>query len=339
MRRATGSIERDVLSEVLQVVHFRSTILCRSELTAPWGFSVVGRDFASFHIVLQGRCCLEVQSIDGLTWLSGGDLVILPHRSAHTVRDSPTSRASRLEHLVRDGQTDYRGILRAGGSGPKTVLVCGGFNFEEPATNPLLIALPPIIHIRGRRRGIDAWLRTTFGFLARESRASRPGAETVITRLADILFIEAIREYFSSPEAEKLGLAVALKDSRLGAALASIHRFPGTDWDVKTLARQAAMSRTAFATRFAELVGEPPLRYVARCRMNRAISLLTASDATIRQIAECVGYDSELGFSRAFKRFVGTSPAAYRRGRGMLRGRLTRPRERRGSQRKQGRDS
>ena len=105
---------------------------------------------------------------------------------------------------------------------------------------------------------------------------------------------------------------MALRDPRVGVALASIHRYPETDWNLETLAKRAAMSRTAFATRFAELVGEPPLHRVARCRMNRAMALLTTSDSTTGEIAARVGYDSELGFSRAFKRFVGTSPAAHR---------------------------
>lgn len=314
MRSEKAPIQRDTLSEVLQAARFRSTVLCRSELMAPWGFSVIGRDYAGFHIVLRGKCCLEVDSVGGRTWLSEGDLVILPHGNAHVVRDSPTSPATRLEDLIVGGKTDRRGIIRVGGRGPKTVLVCGGFRFEERAANPLLAALPPVIHLRGHRPGVEAWLRTTFDFLARESDAYRPGADSVITRLADILFIEAIRGYFASPEAEKLGLAVALRDPRIGAALASIHYNPETDWDVKTLARHAGMSRTAFAIQFAKLIGEPPLRYVANCRMSKAAALLRASSATIPQIAERVGYNTEVGFSRAFKRSFGATPAAYRRG-------------------------
>jgi AraC-like DNA-binding protein len=313
VRSAKALIQRDTFSEILQSVRFRSTVLCRSELMAPWGFSVIGRDFASFHIVLRGKCCLEVDSISGRTWLCDGDLVILPHGNAHVVRDSPTSPATRLEDLVADGTTDHRGIVQAGGRGPKTLLVCGGFHFEERASNPLLAALPPMIHLRGRRPGVEAWLRTTLDFLARESDAYRPGADAVIARLADILFIEAIRGYFASPEAEKLGLAVALRDPPIGAALASIHQHPETDWDVEALARQAKMSRTAFAIQFAKLVGEPPLRYVTSYRMNKAAALLRASSATIPQIAERVGYNTEVGFSRAFKRFLGATPAAYRR--------------------------
>jgi AraC-like DNA-binding protein len=239
--------------------------------------------------------------------------VILLHGNAHVVRVSHTSPATQQENLIADGTTDHRGILRAGGRGAKTILVCGGFHFEERATNPLLAALPPVIHLRGRRPGVEAWLRATFDFLARESDTYRPGADSVITRLADILFIEAIRGYIASPEAEKVGLAVALRDPKVAAALASIHQHPETDWDVKMLARQAEMSRTAFAIQFAKLIGEPPLRYITRCRMDKAAGLLRSSSATIAQIADRVGYKTEVGFSRAFKRSLGATPAAYRR--------------------------
>jgi len=314
MRSVTAGVQRDPLSDILQAARFRSTILCRSELAAPWGFSVVRRDYATFHVVLRGRCYLEVDSVSVRTWLSAGDLVVLPHGNAHAVRDAPGSRVTQLEDLVANGKTDDRGVVRAGGRGPTTVLICGGFRFEERTSNPLLAALPPVIHLRGSTSSVDAWLRMTFDFLARESLAYRPGGESVITRLADILFIEAIRGYFASPEAEKAGLAVALKDSRIGAALASIHDRPEADWDIKTLARQAGMSRTAFAIRFARFVGEPPLRYVLRCRMNKAADLLRTSTATISQTGERVGYNTESSFSRAFKRVFGATPAAYRRG-------------------------
>ncbi|HJZ86601.1 MAG TPA: AraC family transcriptional regulator [Polyangia bacterium] len=313
VRNLGGSIRRDFLGEVLQSVRFRSTVLCRAELSAPWGFTVPRRDSAGFHIVLSGRCCLEAETVSGRLWLARGDLVILPHGSAHTVRDAPGSVAPQLEDMVARSQTEPGGRLHAGGGGVRTVLVCGGLDFEERATNPLLLALPPLIHLRGRRPSVEGWLNMTFDFLERESRARRPGADAVITRLADVLFIEAVRSYFASAEAGRRGLAAALRDPRVGTALRSIHRRPEAEWEVGTLARQAGMSRTTFATRFAALVGEPPLHYVTRCRMDKAVALLRGTTATTAEIAERVGYQSERGFARAFKRFVGAAPSSYRR--------------------------
>jgi AraC-like DNA-binding protein len=313
MRNLSNAIAHDVLSDVLASVRFRSTIMCRSELTAPWGFAVLGRDFATFHVVLEGGGFVEVDGVEGRIRLSEGDLVILPHGSAHVVRDSPSSPATRLEELIAGGSLDVRGTLRSGGRGARSVLVCGGFYFEDRNTNPLLSSLPRIIHLRGRSRGVAGWVKLTLDFLRSESDDARPGGDAVITRLADILFIEALRDYSLSREAQESGFAVALRDPRIGRSLALLHRRPQAAWDLARLAKEAGMSRTAFATRFHELVGEPPLKYATRCRMDRAAGLLRASDTPIAQVAERVGYDTEIGFGRAFKRHTGISPAAYRR--------------------------
>jgi AraC-like DNA-binding protein len=172
--------------------------------------------------------------------------------------------------------------------------------------------LPPIIHLQGRNHGVDTWLRRTLTFLSEEAEAGRPGAEIAVTRLADLLFIEVLRTYFSAPGAQRLGLAAALRDPRIGGAILSIQRRPEGRWEVGSLARQVAMSRTAFATRFKALVGESPLSYVARCRMSKATRLLRSSDATIAEVAARAGYVSEASFCRAFKRWLGTSPTVFR---------------------------
>jgi AraC-like DNA-binding protein len=314
MHNISETIARDVLSDVLAPVRFRSsTIICRSEMRAPWGFAVLGRDFATFHVVLRGGGLVEVDGVDKQIDLSEGDLVILPQGSPHVVRDSPSSPATRLEELIAGGSVDERGMLHKGGSGPLSVLVCGGFYFEDRATNPLLSSLPRVIHLRGRSRGVASWVRVALEFLRRESNAGRPGADAVITRLADILFIEALREHASSPEARESGFAVALRDPRIGRSLARLHSRPQADWNLERLAKEAGMSRTAFSVRFRELVGESPLKYTTRCRMDRAAGLLRSTGASVAQVAERVGYDSEIGFGRAFMRYAGVSPAAYRR--------------------------
>ena len=313
MHSLSRAIERDVLSDLLASVRFRSSIICRSELSAPWGFAVLGRDFATFHIVLEGGGFIDVDGVEERVRLSEGDLVILPLGSPHAVRDSPSTPATRLEKLIADGSMDVRGTLRTGGGGARSILVCGGFYFEDRATNPLLASLPRLIHVRGSSRGVATWVRMTFDFLRRESDAGRPGANAVITRLADILFIEALRAHSATPEAKESGFVVALRDPRIGRSLALLHRRLHVDWDVARLAKEAGMSRTAFSVRFHELVGEPPLKYATRWRMDRAAGLLRTTDAPIARVAERVGYDSEAGFGRAFKRHTGLSPAAFRR--------------------------
>jgi AraC-like DNA-binding protein/mannose-6-phosphate isomerase-like protein (cupin superfamily) len=288
-QRFPAPVEHEFVSEVLQVARFGGAFICREELAAPWGFEMGGRDFGNFYVLLNGEACLEVGSGCQPIWLSPGDLVVLPRGNHHAMRDSPRSKDS------------------------KTVLLFGGFHFEDRSVNPLLSILPDVIHLEGRRRGVDAWVLWVIDFLKRESAAGLPGAEVVITRLADFLFIEALRAYFELPDSDKSGLSLALRDPRIGSALAFLNRHPESDWSLATLSRQAGMSRTSFATRFAELVGEPPMRYLMRCRVNKAAKLLRDGRASVQQVAERVGYDSELGFSRAFKRLVGSSPAEYRR--------------------------
>jgi len=291
-QRLPAPVEHEFVREVLQFVRFGGAFICREEIAGPWSFEMGGRDFGNFYILLNGEACLEVGSGCQPIWLSAGDLVVLPRGNQHAMRDSPRSK---------------------GGNGEKTLLLFGGFQFEDRSANPLLSILPDVIHLQGRRRGVDAWVLWVLDFLKRESAAGLPGAEVVITRLADFLFIEALRAYFELPNSDKSGLSVALRDPRIGSALAFLNRHPESDWSLATLSRQAGMSRTSFATRFAELVGEPPMRYLMRCRVNKAAKLLRDGRASVQQVAERVGYDSELGFSRAFKRLVGSSPAEYRR--------------------------
>jgi len=310
MGDATGPLARDLLSELLRSVGFSSTVLCRSELTAPWGFEVKARGFGAFHIVLQGTCCLEVDGVAEQVWLGGGDLVILPRGSAHIVRDAPSSPTVALDRLALGA--DENGFLRAGGDGPRTELLCGGLRFDDRAINPMLTALPRVVRLSALSGSLGGWVRSIFGFLASESTGPRAGREMIVSRIIDVLFVEAIRTFFESSDASQSSFAAALRDPGLCEALASIHNAPQEDWDVETLARQAGMSRTAFATQFAALVGAPPLRYLSRYRMHKAAQLLRSSRATIAEIAESVGYDSDAGFSRAFKRVVGAAPAAYR---------------------------
>ncbi len=310
--RRLSSIRPDDLSAVLQSVRFQTAIFCRSELGAPWGFSVLGREFATFHLVARGRCCLRVDGLKPLVWLGDGDLVILPTGRAHTVRDVPSSPITHLEDLIAGAPRDADGTLSFGGGGSSTVLLCGGFQFED-CSNPLLASLPPLIHLRGQRRGTDGWLNLLLAFLTEEAELRRPGADAMMVRMADLLFMEAVRAYASAPGTPKLGLSAALRDPRIAVTVVSIHREPEAKWDIRRLARQASMSRAAFVDRFKALVGESPISYVTRCRMSRAAALLASSQVPLSQIAARTGYESEASFGRAFKRNVGMTPAAYRR--------------------------
>jgi AraC-like DNA-binding protein len=308
----SGHVARDPLSDLLRDVRFKSTLWCRSELSAPWGFSVAGRDVASFHVVEHGECVLSVDGLADPIALAAGDLVLLPHGASHAVRDSAGSPVTRLDELLALHQVDDRRMLHVRGRGPSTVLLCGGFFFENRSTLPLLGALPPVIHVAASP-GTVTWVRLVEELLAREVQAARSGGNAVLDRLADLLFIEAMRSYFDRAPHESRSWAAALRDRSIGAALTAIHRSPSALWSAESLAAEAGMSRSAFAARFSLLVGESPLRYTTRCRMNAAIRLLASRSLSISEIAAQVGYDSDVAFGRAFKRHVGLAPAAWRR--------------------------
>jgi transcriptional regulator GlxA family with amidase domain len=171
------------------------------------------------------------------------------------------------------------------------------------------------IHVEGWSAPLGEWMQSTLRLMADEARALKPGGETIVARLADILVIQAIRSWLASDPAARRGWLGALQDPQIGRALALVHRDPSRDWSVASLAAVAAMSRSAFAARFQRLAGEPPMRYLARWRMHVATSWLEEGTMALAEMATRLGYESEAAFSRAFKRIVGVAPGAVRRGR------------------------
>lgn len=307
------SAPMDVLTDVLQTVRVSSVCYGRVELGAPWGIRVAKSDAASFHVLLRGNAWLEVEGLSEPVALASGDLFALPHGHAHTLRDSLETVARPLEEIVGGEGACAGGTLKVGGNGAAATLVCGAFQFEDRRNNPLLSVLPPLVLIKGEDGRAVHWLEPTLQFMACEAASARPGAQTVVSRLADILFIQIVRGFLSSTPESQRGWLRALTEPQIGAALSLIHQDPRQPWTVATLASKVGMSRSTFAGRFAELVGEPPLHYVTRWRMQRAASLLREGKATLADIADRVGYESEAAFSKAFKRWVGAAPGAYRK--------------------------
>ncbi|MCC6669126.1 MAG: AraC family transcriptional regulator [Polyangiaceae bacterium] len=303
----------DVLTDVLQTVRVSSVCYGRVELGAPWGVRVPESDSASFHVLLRGNAWLEVEGMNDPVALASGDLFALPHGRAHTLRDSVDTPARPLEEIVGGGDACSTGTIKVGGNGAAATLVCGAFQFEDRKHNPLLNVLPPLILIKGEDGRAVHWLEPTLQFMACEAASTRPGSRTVVSRLADILFIQIVRGFLSSTPESQRGWLRALTEPQIGASLGLIHQDPRTPWTVAMLASKVGMSRSTFAGRFAELVGEPPLHYVTRWRMQRAAALLRDGRATLADIADRVGYESEAAFSKAFKRWVGAAPGAYRR--------------------------
>ncbi len=247
----------DVLTDVLETVRVGAACYGRLEASAPWGISVeADEQDAKFHVVLSGECWLEVDGQEPVH-LHGGDLVALPHGHAHALRDTPSSPIRPLSELITVSGKCQPSIT-TGGDGAPATLVTGSFHFEDRRNNPLLSVLPPVIVLPGELSRSVHWLEPTLKFIACEAQSGRPGAQTVVSRLADVLFIQIVRGYLATLPTGASGWLGALGDAQIGAALGFIHQSPELDWTVQSLAAKVAMSRSAFASRFARLVGEPP---------------------------------------------------------------------------------
>jgi len=304
----------DPLGEALHFLRMSGTFYCRTELTAPWGLALPERPGClSFHVVTAGRVWLEVEGEEPRA-LEPGDLALVPHGRGHRLGGEPGARAIAIGELHHEMVSECYAILRHGGGGVPTTLVCGAVRFDSPAAHHLVALLPRVIHVRGPTLPHAGWLHSTLALMAAEARELRPGGETVITRLADILVIQAIRSWIEEDPAAQTGWLGALQDRQIGRAVALIHREPTRAWTVSSLAAEAAMSRSAFAARFTQLVGEPAMHYVARWRMHVAMTWLREEGIGVGEMAGRLGYRSEAAFSRAFKRFIGVAPGAARRG-------------------------
>ncbi|HWA73607.1 MAG TPA: AraC family transcriptional regulator [Polyangiaceae bacterium] len=300
----------DVLTDVLQTVRARAACSGRIEAGAPWGIEFEEGEDARFHVVLEGRLWLRTGDSEVLE-LERGDLVAIPHGDAHALVDAPTSPTRPIGEVL--GQRRERAAVGVGGDGQRASFWSGRIEFEDRRGNPLLSVLPRVMVLRGELARSVHWLEPTLAILSCESASERPGAQTVVSRLADVIFIQIVRGHLATLGREGTGWLAALADAQVGAALSLVHQSPEQNWTVQELAQRVAMSRSAFAARFTRMVGEPPLHYVTRWRMQKAASLLRDGQSTIAQIAEAVGYDSEAAFSKAFKRALGAAPGAYRR--------------------------
>ena len=312
MQQLNEQVADDVVSDVLTSLHVRSTVYCRSELRAPWGFGIRARDASVFHLVTEGRCWLEVDGVDEQVELAAGDMVLLMTGRAHRMRDDPASSVEWLDEILSRVPVE-RSSMDYGGSGTYTELVCGGFLVEGAEANPLVLEMPPFVRIEADD-GVDGrWLSPLLDLLRIETGEPRPGSDAVLARLADILLTQAVRTYLLSLADADHPQVAAMRDPRIAKAIRLVQADPAHDWTVEEIAAEVAMSRSSFASQFRQLTGESPMRYMTRCRLARAASGLARDAATLSEIARDSGYDSEASFTRAFSRAFGMAPGAYRR--------------------------
>lgn len=309
----------DPLSDVLRVVRLDGAYFYAVEATEPWCVEAAAareltprvlpqaEHLISYHILTQGRCfggLLGEEQVE----LVAGDVIVFPHGDAYVMSSGRSAHLG--PGVCTSAPARYPDTVVLGRQGPGTAsFVCGFLGCDREPFNPLLASLPQMMHMRGMS---NAWLDAFTRQLAEESRRGCAGADGVLTRLAEVMFLELMRRHLEELPPGQTGWLAGLRDEVVGRVLALIHAQPGHPWTLAELAQEAASSRTNVARRFTELVGTPPMQYLAQWRMQVATNLLGQSCTKVAAIGAQVGYDSEAASSRAFKKTTGLAPGAWR---------------------------
>ena len=299
----------DTLSEILKTINLSGTVYKRINLSSPWGIEFDSGIFARFHMVVSGQCWLHVKDSNEQIRMSAGDIVVFPRGDAHSLYDNPDSKlVSGCE--VMEAMKNNRPMFM--GDEVDAIFVGGHFEFDRNVNHPLIDALPHFIHITDVERTKLSWLETATNVIIQETGSGIPGSDVIVNRLAEVLFIQVLRAYMLRSNFSS-GFLAALKDRHINKALGLIHATPDADWTVEKLGREIGMSRSAFSSRFKELVGVAPIEYTTNWRMQKAYEMLKNTKLPLGAIARQIGYISEPAFSRAFKRQFKQNPGAMRR--------------------------
>ena len=298
----------DALSTVLEATRLRSVVYSKFPLVAPWGLDVVKDENSQFWRLVSGSC--TVGSPDGrIIELAEGDLVFVPHGSAHWIADKSTSLRMPSPEFVRARRAGIQ-VFNSGGN--VTTLIAGHFEFDYQPLHPFLKDLPQIIHIRQYVTENELLLKQVTQLMLEEINNERPGSSIMLKNLSEIMFINIIRAYLEQAVPEK-GFLSALNDPRISKALKLMQDSPQNDWTLESLASEIGMSRSVFFNQFKKLVHETPLSYLTNWRIRQAQKLLMTDNINISEVAANVGYQSEAAFNRVFKSKTGQTPAVYRR--------------------------
>jgi AraC-like DNA-binding protein len=314
----------DALSEILQSVKLEGAVFYKAEFTAPWGFrSPPTHEVAAFlrkgpkhvivyHLLTQGRARCEVEDSTHRVDLVPGDIVVFPHGDAHILSNG--SLPSILDYGKHLKELFSQGIVLAthGGGGETTSFVCGYMECDRELSKTFLGGLPPICKINIRNDHAGQWMENSIKFSATEAGANRAGSEAVLARLSEALFVETLRRYMSELPPQQTGWLAGARDPKVGAALAHMHRAPEYPWTIANLAQEVGVSRSVLAERFRQYLGEPPMTYLTRWRLQLGAQLLATTSYSVARISGDVGYESEQAFNRAFKRGFGVPPARFR---------------------------
>ena len=317
----------DALSDVLKSVRLEGAVYLNAEFTVPWcvrgelGFASVrerlaGADHvAFFHFLTEGACKVRLAEGGEVLDAVAGDLILLPREGKHLLgSDLHLAPMEASASIAPDPGTDAELFhMRQGGGGTATRVICGYLALSRSVFRPLFESLPRVLRIPIGEGPASALLREMLRAGVRESSAARPGAGSMLAKLAELMFVEAMRRYMEQLPPQGKGWLAGVRDTQVGRALALMHADPGRAWTVDKLAREVALSRSALAERFTSLVGESPIQYLTRWRLALAAQALRSGNDSVARVAESSGYESEAAFNRAFKREFRVPPATWRR--------------------------
>lgn len=312
----------DPLSELLLSVRLEGGVFLTGRFTAPWCISVaitpqdctpfLGRhsQVIVYHVVTEGALLVELDG-EATIDVRAGEIVLFPQNAPHILASHRGLKPVSARTLIQRSDDGGLSQIHHGGGGAKTHTYCG-FLATGEACNPLMLTLPKAVKIDVRTAGSREWIEASVRFAAGELSEGRLTSSGVMSRLAESLLTEAIRQYSATLDDQDVGWLNGLKDPKIGRVLALIHHRLNAPWSAESLAREAALSRSAFVDRFTTLVGMPPIRYLTVARLQTARLGLKGSGKSVAQLAHSVGYNSEEAFSRAFKREYGLPPAQWR---------------------------
>jgi AraC-like DNA-binding protein len=314
----------DALSEILHAVKLEGAVFYNAEFTAPWGFrSPSAGEVAAFlrkgptqliifHLLTDGRALSKVENGADAVELIPGDIVIFPHGDAHVISNGSPSRivdnGKHLKKVFSQGMALYRD----GGGGEATSFVCGYMECDREMSKVFLGGLPPMFKVNIKNDASGQWLENSIKFSAGEAGTHRAGSDAVLARLSEALFVETLRRYMAELPPQQTGWLAGARDPAVGAALAHVHRAPAHPWTIASLAQEVGVSRSVLAERFRHYLGEPPMTYLSRWRLQLGARMLSSTSYGVARIAGEVGYESEPAFNRAFKRQFGDPPARFR---------------------------
>lgn len=313
----------DVVSDALRVIRLKGAFFLNAEFREPWCVTAPAADelsrmlppehehIAICHLVIEGRCWVQLPGQAPIP-VEAGDAVALPHGDAHVLGSGRRHARADLRDAVALKLPELQRV-RYGGDGDPTIAICGWFAYERHVTSPVMSALPRLVRTNIRGRSSGPWLERSIQYAVGEATSGGPGAQLVAEKLAEVLFVEALRGYIDELAETETGWLAGLRDPVVGRSIALLHERPADAWTVASLARAVSVSRTVLAERFVGHVGIPPMQYLTQWRVALAAHLLRGGRLSLTQIAEQIGYESEAAFSRAFKRAYGRSPGTWRR--------------------------